>query len=760
MGLYLPTGSTLSTLYEHGERVEICSATVNHEQTLLVFSVVDNTAGYATYVAEIQPKGRVFNLNMDAAGYQKAQFTQQVFTTLSQSQSKVAYTTSRLLVAVLNKSIDLYQFKLQIVEDGAILMNKPKGVSIIGNFDWYQWLPKKQWLCYASFHTTELDPNPLQERGSFVFSCLSFEKGSGQAVITVSLPLPYPSGHYTAHATLFPSPFAHVAPVRELNLQVLHRCDGLWCVGLQHNGAVDRHDDDNNDIAPSPDPGTTQTHVLDYSIYLLHSGQLLYGQVPLSSTHVPPPPGSRLHFMLLGGFVAVYVPGLLLHLLNVGPNAMPIHHLALDGTLSPTPPPPPAGCESFGIRGPFAPAVSNLNIGGDSLLLECGPQTLHQCHLDLDALHELFRSTSDGDLRVSLLHLAIVNFRHHSLARSMVEHLCRHPTPVNMHTFAEFVVSSAYSNVVIDCPRYVTRQLPSTISPAHTEFAYRDPRGRVHAQLTVSGIRLFQKQLIVQSDRRWTSMSADALLKYELSDDPFEQVCLNVTIGQAGIKQLSIREEVSRLNPSVLAAVASKVKPKRVVLDMRSVPFLRSDEDYRFQTIEHMQRVKQAMYQAIADPVQAKKDVRHVVKIYCSEMEKRSQELLAIAWNSIGMNNENNPLLDSIHRSATAKEKHLFEVLEAYRLAHMELGIPTPNGFHTLFTCVGYLCLDPDKFLQCMKVQRMFTLTRRFVQRLAQHGNLRQESAAYEVMCALEEPLHQYAFHLWANRLVEQSDEV
>ena len=750
VGLYLPSGQTYRTLYEHGERVEICSATVNHERTLLSFTV-DNF-GFVTYVAEIQPQGRVFNLNIDVTSYRRAQFLHQDFSTLPPTQDKVTYTTSRLLVAVIKECVSLYQFKLQLVDDGAVLSNKPKGVSIIGKFDWYQWSPKKQWLYYACFDATwtDLVPTAPTQRGSFVFSCLSFARGTGQALVTISLPLPYPSHTYTANTTLHRSPFALVAPVQEINLQVLHRSDGLWCVGLQHSSGATYPD------TLSPDLRTAKGGLVDYSLYIIHSGHVLYGQVLLPSASAS---GCYLHFMLVGNLVAVYAPGLVLHLLNVGPNVQPTHHLALDCTLSPMIPGCALGVEP-GTREVLSPAVSHLNIGDDAVLVECRSQTVYHVHLNPDGLFELFKSTSNKDLRVSLLHLTIVSFRHHAMARAMIEHLCCNPSPANMRAFAEFMVSSAYSNVAINCQRYITKQLPSTASPMYDSCIYRDPKGLICALLTFSQIPLFQKQLHVQSDQKWKSMTADALLQYELSDDSFDCLCFSVAVNQAGLTQLNVREAVDRLAPNILTAVASKVKHKKVVLDTTGLPFLRPDEDFRYKTTEHIRRVKQALYQAIAEPVQAKENVRKVIKLYCSEMERRSQELLSIAWYSIGMNSDNHPLLDSIHRLATAKEKHLFEVLEAYRLAHMDLGIPTPNGFHTLFACVGYLSLDPDKFLQCMSVQHMFTPTRRFVQRLAQHGNLRQESAAYEVLCALEEPLRQYAFHLWANRLVEQTDEI
>ena len=117
---------------------------------------------------------------------------------------------------------------------------------------------------------------------------------------------------------------------------------------------------------------------------------------------------------------------------------------------------------------------------------------------------------------------------------------------------------------------------------------------------------------------------------------------------------------------------------------------------------------------------------------------------------------DNHPLHNSLSRTPTAREQIFFELLEAYNLAHMEIGIPPPMGFHTLFISMGYLCLQPVLFLQYLR-SGVFIATKKFVQLLLQQeSDGVNEQEIFHILCSLDHSLAEWAFKQWNNPAIEQ----
>ena len=223
VGCYSQVGTTYQgfyrTLYKHEERVDICAATVNFERTLLAFTlreVVGNTITYDTFVAEIQPQGRVFTLNLGGPLFRKLQFLQPEVSTPKPRIGRHHY-VSRLLIVIPEDCICLYQFRMQVVRLGSVLTQQPESEVIAENFTWYQWDPHSQWLYYARFEsTTSVLQASVSGKNSLVLHCVSFppaSQASYQLLLTVSLPLPYNESLYSQSSTYYSSPFAFTVPV-------------------------------------------------------------------------------------------------------------------------------------------------------------------------------------------------------------------------------------------------------------------------------------------------------------------------------------------------------------------------------------------------------------------------------------------------------------------------------------------------------------------------------------------------------------------
>ena len=807
VGVYSPSSKSYHTIYQHETRIRICSATINTDLTLLAFTAALDENGekwYECYIAEIRPQERVFTLNLEGPSFRMLQFLHGD-TSASKNRMGRSVPPSRLLLVVPNQIICQYQFKMQQVRQGAIVVSQPEQEVIQRNFLWYQWDPQTQWLYYARFEGSV--DRSFTGKNSLTLHCKSFSSSSPQHIFTLSLPLPspYKESMYTSGMTYYDSPFAMRLPVQEINLQVLYRPDGFWCVCLQHCTGV----------------ASDSESKIDYTVYILHNGYTLYAQVPLA---VPTNENMHIHFMLIGCFVAAYIPGVMLHFLNIGPRVDPCHHLMFgpdmagclpmlgqeDGSLV-----KPASESESVVSHLLSPAVhigASPSSDYNTAFVECSDSVVYECVLNVNAFFQLFKTCGSPELMEDLLHIMIVGFQRHGLALSMIEHMCQTPMQMADHRLiAEFIMASSFSKIYYECKHYLARQLPLTTSPTFRGTIAKNNDGGKLALVKLSPIQNFVKQLLVQSDQKLVAATPDDLFHYvPPADQPFEILVFNAVVNRSGIARVDIRELIAAAEAkefhqaqAISPVQGSKAKTRQkkkvtprgssgshpsehvgggilgmlsstlsrrtnAVGNVRSsrdpielLTFLARDEDLLDEDREKSASIREKMLNTIASTMhlRLRNIVFNTLQSYYSDLEKQSCTVLRIIWESLGFNESNHPLnLSSITRQATTKEEILFELLEAYHLAHLDLGIPVPNGFHTLFMALGYLCLEAGVFLQYLR-NGVFTPTRRFVNLLIEDSSTADAPIVYDVFTNLEYSLAKYALDRWHNPTIKQLEQ-
>ena len=125
------------------------------------------------------------------------------------------------------------------------------------------------------------------------------------------------------------NPVALTLPSEDLNMQVFSRKNSFTCVCLQHpspemgqgryfdvDDAAFQSNSKKSFLSNIPD----NTQAVAYSIYLLHSGIILQGQASMQPSLFIHP---RMNFLFLKGYVAVYIPNQMFHLMNIGCMEMP-----------------------------------------------------------------------------------------------------------------------------------------------------------------------------------------------------------------------------------------------------------------------------------------------------------------------------------------------------------------------------------------------------------------------------------------------------
>lgn len=806
VGYYSQASPAYRTLYKHECQADICAASVNFERTLLAFTTRDfisNEFTYDSYVAEIQPQGRIFTLNISGVEFRKLQF---IHPEASSHKTRIGkhHQMSRLLVVIPEVYICMYQFRLQLVRLGAVMTQQPEQEVITDHFSWYQWDPASQWLYYARFETTSSRLQAsLSGRNSLLLHCVSFTHSSHQPLLTVSLPLPYNEKLYSHSTTYYRSPLAFTAPIHEMNLQVLHRRDGFWCVCLQHCRGISPSSVDPN--FEYEDLDTPQGSKIDYSVYIIHNGYVMYGQMPLP---VASNEDMITHFMLIGCFIVAYIPGFMLHILNVGPRTDPCHHLAFSSIN--TPDFPSSQLEegerdsSVAYDSPVLSSAVCTTLLGDysTTVMECSSETVYECSLNVASFFELFKDCQKPQLMEDLMHLMVVGFSHYGTAVSMIEHVCQTPMRLVDHRlFAEFVLAAAFANVHYECKRYIAKQLPLTITPTFRGNVFKNESGTKLALLKLSPMPNFIKQLLVQSDQKLVSASPDDLLHFSPSNDqPFESLCFIAMTSQPEIPRLDIQAILAKAEATAAALSTHSPSPvlprksktgktkKKVVsvpdspssrpssfIDRIStftrrritpsnargepqdmLPFLDCDEDIADYLSEETATVRENLVHKISETLhmRSRNLINSAVTLYIGELEKQSSALLLVIWQALGFNMDNHPLHGSLSRNPTAREHVLFELLEAYNLAHVEIGIPPPMGFHTLFICMGFRCLKPVPFLQYLK-SGVFVPTKKFVELLLRESDNVHEQEVFHILSNLDCTLAEWAFRQWHNPAIE-----
>ena len=814
VGLYSPSSKSYHTLYLHASQANICAATVNSDATLLAFTVQTEEADetwYDCFIAEIRPQERVFTLNLEGPSFRMLQFLHGD-TSASKNRMGRSVPPSRLLLVIPNSIICQYQFKMQQVRQGAIVVSQPEQEVIQRNFLWYQWDPQSQWLYYARFEGN-IDQS-FTGTNSLTLHCKSFTSATPQHLFTLSLPLPtpYKESLYTSSMTYYESRFPLRLPVREINLRVLYRPDGFWCVCLQHCTGV----------------ASDSEIKIDYSIYILHNGHQLYAQVPLAAPfkdHV------YIHFMLIGCFVAAYVPGVMLHFLNIGPRVDPCHHLMFGPDMAGTLPvrsmedasfkKPAADCDDVVLHRLSSAVHIGTSPSSDYSVafIECNESVVYECSLNVPGFFQLFKTSGDPELMEDLLHVMIVGFQRNGLALSMIEHMCQTPMQMSDHRLiAEFIMASSFSKIYYECKHYLARQLPLTTSPTFRGKIAKNIDGGKVALVKLSPIQNFVKQLLVQSDQKLVAATPDELFHYvPPTDQPFEILVFNAVVNRSGIVRVDIRELIAAAEAremqqsqaqanSPVQSSRGKVRPKKrgftrgsggnhqnehtgggggsggilsmisTTLSRRTNPvgqvkssrdphelltFLLRDEDLIDEEREQSASIREKMLRAIAGNMhlRLRNIVFNTLQTYYSDLEKQSCTVLRIIWESLGFNDTNHPLHSStICRQPTTREEILFELLEAYHLAHLDLGIPLPNGFHTFFMAMGYLCLETGVFLQYLR-NGVFTPTKRFVDMLIEDTSEVDAPIVFQVFSNLDYSLAKYALDRWHNPIVRQLEQ-
>jgi hypothetical protein len=189
----------------------------------------------------------------------------------------------------------------------------------------------------------------------------------------------------------------------------------------------------------------------------------------------------KLHFSAVDDLLLVYVPGLVMQLVDCGARHEPGHHIVLLGDQVPTLPGSP---RIVNDRLVMPPTISYFELikQGDGRnayglgMFDTSTGVAYTFRINRDAVFSIFTDPSTSlSTRTMALHLAIVHLADASLTRRIMEYyFAVNPEGLHPELLREYLIGNAFMNMQHHCiDRDLLRLLPITSIPTY----YRELHG-------------------------------------------------------------------------------------------------------------------------------------------------------------------------------------------------------------------------------------------------------------------------------------------
>ncbi|XP_059179604.1 protein pigeon-like [Physella acuta] len=501
-GIYEPETQTHSFIYSYDKKVKVVSCSLNQERTLLAFSIVKpqqfpnekkQKVVYQAFLAELQSVDNiVFSLNMERTTFLKVQFL------YSLQPGHSHHRDSEMLVFLHKESIGLYRVPMARIGDRGIMMSgQPKTEQIVRKFVWCQWDVQHQRLHYIQNVRVENGSEAVQQK---MTSVQFYDKGKYESMIEIPINFPFPYIRTADKPHYGDIPLHPGIPELALNVAVLTQQSGTCCLCYHMmNPEV------NSRSSQLPE---SDSQDVEYYISLVHHAKTLKCCVYNLPKHLVLQ--KRLVFSWLGSYLVVMLPGLFVHLLNVGPSFEPCQHILLhnfalskglfaeaensqefsvkfteDESLasrssSITPPrgqrpetshTSPGLLMSIPVFSEYCSAMKTL-LPCQSFVRESGSIAQHlydyrsgcilKLVLNIDSMLESFRNAY-WQTRLAMLHYLILHHKDLSATKRLFEVLCENLANSEVNSmFAEFLVASTFAEMKKQVDREVLNLLGFT----------------------------------------------------------------------------------------------------------------------------------------------------------------------------------------------------------------------------------------------------------------------------------------------------------
>uniref|UniRef100_A0A8C5QEC8 Gamma-secretase activating protein n=1 Tax=Leptobrachium leishanense TaxID=445787 RepID=A0A8C5QEC8_9ANUR len=431
---------------------------------------------------------------------------------------------------------------------------------------------------------------------------------------------------------------------------------------------------------------------------------------------------TKVAFIHLDSYVAVYVPNQFLHLVNITHPELLCYHLFLTGT----------DAQLSGMC-----CDCNVQSLWRSCAAECCTGIVFSVGISTEALLSLLSRTKLDCERLAILHIILLHQSH--LEMKILDWLCGHLSVCrSFDPIQEFIIASSYRNVSTDAV-HLDKLLPYTSVPLWNEEiqgvscttdltdmpilkvgAFKGFWETFHSELEYMKVTRQRFQYGSNMHRRdW----------YKLINE------VDTREKRNAIYQRTVLENVKKV---ILHMGTWRI-------DHRRAP-LHQEEDYHDKELMGLMMVKLKDHLSQHLLHVSKSKIDQIVVDYVSK--QLDLVCLIVEFSCRQYNVE--PCAFGFHGKGSPSEYYLFQIMCLISEAAGRMCMPLPPGYHTLHLVLGVRCLPLENLLHCIDSQ-ILHLTEAFVIKLLKEldDDEKNEKMKYSIILRLPERISAKVHHLW-----------
>ncbi|XP_051890013.1 gamma-secretase-activating protein [Pristis pectinata] len=685
-------------LYTFDREVSLISCSVNMERTLLAVSILQ-FAGRGTF----RPVSRCLTLLIEIHPVNNTKVLKAVNSNvkvqfLYQDSDSRLLPESHLLIISEDRYIEYIHIRMVIEEGYRVMVQNPDRLPreiVAEDFLWAQWDTEAQRLFYI-----------VEKENNAVLMCIRFYPDrSNEMLISFSLGFSLT----VTKLRLVNFGYNHFQEEEEssesLNLQVFSNHTGALSVCYSH-------------------PVQNNQEVI-YSVILLHHGRRKTFRVSLEKSNCACI--SELTFLNIGYYVAVYVPGYFLHLINVQHPNLACHNLFLSG-------------EDAKVK-PWNHQRYMLSLS-DSLL-DCHLGKIYKAELNPVLLMMFMRSSKLGCHQLAVMHCAVLYLQNNSEVESQIIHwLCGLSASACSDLIQEFILGTLYRKAISET-NAIAKLLPYS--------SLLNWKGEIPGiTCTTENILQSVGKKVRHCKSFWEEVNRNVESLKNL-ESLHKALYTNSSLRRMQSKLFS----EMKMDPRAIRHFRSVLENAKTILSkvdtwspgQQVVPFFQEEDCQQMVLIGLMgEKLKEHLLKYVHSLGKKKIDV--IVNNYVVNLLECIQTIVNTIWKHCGLNAH--ILCLSNREKVNSAEFVMFHMMTCVLQAVEGLSLPLPPGYHTIHIILGARCLPLHTLLHYIDLGVLHP-TERFVTRLLEELDDSEinERFKFSIVARIPETIEQKICCLW-----------
>ncbi|XP_078275844.1 gamma-secretase-activating protein [Rhinoraja longicauda] len=689
-------------LYIFDKEVSLISCSVNKERTLLAVSILQS-AGRGIPLNTFRPVSKCLTLLIEIHPANNTKVLKAVDSNvkvqfLYQDSDAKMLSESHLLIISEDGCIEHIRTRVIIEEGYRVIIQDPDHMPkeiVAEDFLWAQWDTEAQRLFYI-----------VEKESNAVLMCIQFHLDRSNEIL-MSFSLGFPLIVTRLRLVNFGYNYFHEEEKssESLNLQIFTNHAGALSVCYSH-------------------PVQNEQEFI-YSVILLHYGWRKTFRVSLEKSKCACI--SEVAFLNVGYYIAVYVPGYFLHLINIQHPNLTCHSLFLSG-------------EDAKVK------LWNHQccaLSWSDLLLDCHLGKIYKPELNPQLLMLFMQSSKLVCHQRAAMHCAILYLQCNSDVESQIIHwLCGLSASACADLIQEFILGTLYRKAISE-----TNALAKLL-PCSSLINWKGDIPGVTC--TTENILRSAGKKICNCKGFWEVMNRNVESLKNL-ESLHNSLYTTNTLGRMKSRLLS----EMRVDSRAIRHFTNALETAKMILSKvdslspgeRVVPFCQEEDCHQMALIGLMsEKLKEHILKHAHSLGKKKIDV--IVNNYVANLLECIWKLVDTIWKNYGLNPHN--LCLSNREEVNSAEFVVFHMMIWVLQAVEGLSLPLPPGYHTIHILLGARCLPLHSLLHYIDLGLLHP-TEQFVTRLIEELDNSETNERFKlsIMARISEIIEQKICCLW-----------